>query len=81
MKNYPSFILKAHVVEYVAKKDYEFAQQLTNPTQTFSFEDYYFAPAMNGYLLRLPFSYEPTIEEFGKKIHTDFNKMKKDYVK
>jgi len=77
----PVFINHEHVLEWIKTVDKPFHAQLkeADPKITFSFQDYYYAPAMNGYLLKLHFNYLPKMDEFGKRIYTDFYKLKKDW--
>lgn len=80
-ENYPCFIAKKHVVKSIAEKDQDFANELESFTGSFSWNGYYFCPAMNGYLIRVPFTYNLSVADVGsKKIKKDFEKMKFEHL-
>lgn len=81
LDEYPSFILRNHVIEFVKSQNEDFASQLTDLTQTFSFGDFYYAPAQNGYLLKVHFGYNMGFREFGDKQYREFTKLKLQWQK
>lgn len=74
---FPCFIAKKHVVKSIAEKDHDFASQLESFSGSFSWNGYYFHPAMNGYLIRVPFTFNLSVADVNSKaIKKDFEKMK-----
>lgn len=74
---YPTFISRVHVLAFIKEKDPEFAKKLKDEQQEFSWNGCYYTPSMGGYLLRIPFTYNPQPKEFGLKQFKGFNEMKK----
>lgn len=78
---FPCFIAKKHVVSSIAETDESFAKQLETHNGSFSLNEFYYSPAMNGYLIRVPFSYNLSVADVNSKaIKRDFEKMKFQFL-
>ena len=76
LNKYPSFCDITHVIDAIKKIDKTFALSLINNTGSFATDEYYFTPAMDSYLLVIPFDYKGDTVKYGKAITEDFKKMR-----
>jgi hypothetical protein len=76
LTKYPFFSHTSHVIESIKKVDNKFALSLINHTGSFATDEYYFTPAMDSYLLVIPFDYKGDVVKYGKAISNDFKKMR-----
>jgi hypothetical protein len=81
LSNYPSFCDTTHVIDAIKKVDKPFALSLINHTGSFATDEYFFTPAMDSYLLVIPFSYKGETVKYGKAISEDFKKMRDERTK
>lgn len=76
MTEYPCFIDRNHVIEFISKTDKNFGSKLAKHKGSFVWNKMYFAPALDSYLLRIPFDYKGNVVKYGREISKDFFKMR-----